>query len=173
MASALTPKICLTASAWLLQENKLLLIKHKKLGIWLPPGGHIEDGELPHLAAEREFWEESGIRVQAYDTNFPVSGKQSQYLPNPFCSNLHWVCRENFEVRKGRLDPESVPVGWRKKKCEQHVVFCYMVKPTGSLEFFQNREETLGIGWFDEKEVQALETSEDIKAEAAFIFTHY
>lgn len=40
------------------------------MGIWLNPGGHIESGELPHEAAEREFYEETGVFVEAYWTNF-------------------------------------------------------------------------------------------------------
>ena len=34
-------------------KDEVLLIKHKKLGVWLPPGGHIEAGEFPYEAAVR------------------------------------------------------------------------------------------------------------------------
>jgi ADP-ribose pyrophosphatase YjhB (NUDIX family) len=47
------PKICYTASATLIVEDKILLIKHKKLQTWLCPGGHIDPDETAHLAAER------------------------------------------------------------------------------------------------------------------------
>ena len=30
---------------------RFLLIQHKKLGKWLAPGGHLEDGEEPHTGA--------------------------------------------------------------------------------------------------------------------------
>ncbi len=44
-----------------LEKTKLLLMKHKKLGLWLQFGGHA-DGELDILwVALREFHEESGI----------------------------------------------------------------------------------------------------------------
>jgi 8-oxo-dGTP pyrophosphatase MutT (NUDIX family) len=36
---------------------------HRKLGRWLPPGGHIEDNELPDDAAVREVLEETGVRI--------------------------------------------------------------------------------------------------------------
>ena len=39
----------------------MLLIHHKGLGKWLPPGGHIEENEVPHEAAIREVYEETGI----------------------------------------------------------------------------------------------------------------
>lgn len=29
------------------QQEKFLFIKHKKLGKWLQPGGHLEANELP------------------------------------------------------------------------------------------------------------------------------
>jgi 8-oxo-dGTP pyrophosphatase MutT (NUDIX family) len=41
----------------------VLLHLHRKLGMWLPPGGHIERDELPDDAAVREVFEETGLRV--------------------------------------------------------------------------------------------------------------
>ena len=45
-------------------EGKILLHFHRKLGMWLPPGGHIEQGELPDNAAVREVLEETGLEVE-------------------------------------------------------------------------------------------------------------
>ena len=42
-------------------RTKMLLIHHKGLDKWLPPGGHIEENEVPHEAAIREVYEETGI----------------------------------------------------------------------------------------------------------------
>ena len=42
----------------------MLLHYHRKLGKWLPPGGHIETNELPDAAAVREVLEETGIRAR-------------------------------------------------------------------------------------------------------------
>ncbi len=39
----------------------VLLIKHKRLGTWLPVGGEIEAGETPLEAAARELKEETGL----------------------------------------------------------------------------------------------------------------
>jgi 8-oxo-dGTP diphosphatase len=41
--------------------DKILLIKHKRLGTWLPPGGEIHPGETPLEAARRELLEETGL----------------------------------------------------------------------------------------------------------------
>ena len=47
-------------------EHKMLIVKqhHKEKDIWLVPGGGIEDGESSFEAAEREVFEETGIKVK-------------------------------------------------------------------------------------------------------------
>lgn len=51
----------LTASAIVVGPRGTLLHRHKRLGIWLQPGGHIDPGEEPEDAAVRETAEETGI----------------------------------------------------------------------------------------------------------------
>jgi 8-oxo-dGTP diphosphatase len=41
--------------------GRILLIKHKRLGTWLPAGGEIDPGETPLEAAKRELTEETGL----------------------------------------------------------------------------------------------------------------
>jgi 8-oxo-dGTP pyrophosphatase MutT (NUDIX family) len=50
-----------TASGLVVGVRGTVLHKHKRLGRWLPPGGHIEEGETPWDAAIRETIEETGI----------------------------------------------------------------------------------------------------------------
>ncbi len=45
-------------------KGHFLLHKHKKLGIWLPPGGHVEENEEPQDAVLREITEETGLACQ-------------------------------------------------------------------------------------------------------------
>jgi 8-oxo-dGTP pyrophosphatase MutT (NUDIX family) len=55
-----------TASAFVLSpsEDALLLIFHKKLGIWVQPGGHVEaTDETLSAAARREAEEEVGLAL--------------------------------------------------------------------------------------------------------------
>jgi ADP-ribose pyrophosphatase YjhB (NUDIX family) len=52
----------LTASAIVVGEEGVLLHLHKKLGMWLQPGGHIEAGEAPWDAAAREVLESRDLR---------------------------------------------------------------------------------------------------------------
>lgn len=45
------------------KQNKLLLTDHKKSGLWLPSGGHVELNEHPKDTVEREIIEELGIQA--------------------------------------------------------------------------------------------------------------
>jgi 8-oxo-dGTP pyrophosphatase MutT (NUDIX family) len=42
-------------------DGEILLIRHKRLGTWLPVGGELEPGESPLEAARRELREETGL----------------------------------------------------------------------------------------------------------------
>lgn len=55
-----------TASAIVVSDagDKVALHLHKRLGMWLQPGGHIEHGEDPCDAAVREATEELGVPVR-------------------------------------------------------------------------------------------------------------
>ncbi len=42
-------------------DGRVLLHRHKRLGRWLQPGGHLDPGETPWAAAVRETQEETGL----------------------------------------------------------------------------------------------------------------
>ena len=52
-----------TGSAIVVGPRGVVLLKHKRLGLWLQPGGHIDPGEMPWDAALREAREETGLDV--------------------------------------------------------------------------------------------------------------
>jgi 8-oxo-dGTP pyrophosphatase MutT (NUDIX family) len=52
-----------TGSGIVVGERGVVLLEHKRLGIWLQPGGHIDPGETPWEAALRESREETGLDV--------------------------------------------------------------------------------------------------------------
>lgn len=50
-----------TGSALMVSSRGLVLLRHKRLGIWVQPGGHVDPGETPWEAAVREGLEETGL----------------------------------------------------------------------------------------------------------------
>jgi 8-oxo-dGTP pyrophosphatase MutT (NUDIX family) len=54
----------LTVAVFVVEDGRVLLHFHRRLGKWLPPGGHIEADELPDDAALREVEEETGLVVR-------------------------------------------------------------------------------------------------------------
>ena len=56
--------IHVTGSAIVVGPRGVVLLKHKRLGLWLQPGGHVDDGESPWVAAVREAAEETGLEVR-------------------------------------------------------------------------------------------------------------
>jgi 8-oxo-dGTP pyrophosphatase MutT (NUDIX family) len=53
-----------TASGIVVGPRGTVLHRHKRLGIWMQPGGHIDAGETPEVAARREATEELGMPVE-------------------------------------------------------------------------------------------------------------
>ncbi len=54
------------ASTFIIDEEnqKILLIYHKKFQNWVQPGGHLKEGESPEEGAVRKAFEETGIHVK-------------------------------------------------------------------------------------------------------------
>ncbi|MGR6975196.1 NUDIX hydrolase [Streptomyces cynarae] len=57
-------------------RGQLLLVAHRKAGLWLPAGGHVEPGEDPWAAVVRECREELGIEAMAS----PITGEYPLFL---------------------------------------------------------------------------------------------
>jgi 8-oxo-dGTP pyrophosphatase MutT (NUDIX family) len=52
-----------TGSAVVVGARGTVLHRHKRLGRWMQPGGHLDPGETPDQAARREAHEETGLVV--------------------------------------------------------------------------------------------------------------
>jgi ADP-ribose pyrophosphatase YjhB (NUDIX family) len=59
------PNIRIRAAGVLRRENRILFHRMKKCDGWVLPGGRVETGETSVEAVEREFREESGLRVRS------------------------------------------------------------------------------------------------------------
>jgi 8-oxo-dGTP pyrophosphatase MutT (NUDIX family) len=60
-------RVHVTASAVVVGPRGVLLHRHKRLGIWIQPGGHVDPGESLLAAALRETEEETGLVAQPLD----------------------------------------------------------------------------------------------------------
>lgn len=57
----------LTASAFVVSSRGVVLHRHRLLGRWIQPGGHIDCDESPESAALRETFEETGLHARHLD----------------------------------------------------------------------------------------------------------
>ena len=125
-------KIDFTVSVCIVHDNKVLLHKHKKLGIWLAPGGHIELDEDPIQAVIREAKEETALDIElvgtasSYDT--PYSARE---LIVPKFLNRHF---------------------FDESHTHEHVDLCYFARSKSA----DARPEIEGgeIKWFDKEELE-------------------
>jgi 8-oxo-dGTP pyrophosphatase MutT (NUDIX family) len=75
---------CVVASGILIEGGRALMVYHERLGVWLYPGGHVEQGETPSEAVVREFREETGLVVEPVGTTLGISGDGVVEEPLPF-----------------------------------------------------------------------------------------
>lgn len=88
-----------TASGFVVDDGRVLLVRHRKLGRWLQPGGHVEARETPDEAAVREVREETGVTMGIHDDYLPTADTpDAEDLPEPFQINLHEVQPGHWHV---------------------------------------------------------------------------
>ncbi|AGN02277.1 NUDIX hydrolase [Salinarchaeum sp. Harcht-Bsk1] len=72
-----------TATTYVVVEGAVALHRHVRIGKWLPPGGHVDRGELPHEAALREVEEETGLDATIVAEQDDVGSPTVEPLPQP------------------------------------------------------------------------------------------
>lgn len=92
-------KVEFVATGVIIEKGEILLVHHKKLNLWLPPGGHIEENELPNECVLREVKEETGFEVEVVNgiRNGTRGGAVS--LPPP-----DWMQIEDIQGTHWHLD---------------------------------------------------------------------
>lgn len=78
-----------TATTYIVNDGATALHHHERLGIRLPPGGHVDRDELPHEAARREVREETGLEPELVATESAITGPNTRGLPEPAHLMLH------------------------------------------------------------------------------------
>ena len=156
MQSQPSPKICHTAEGILIHDNKVLLIKHKKLQIWLPPGGHQEKDEFLHQTSEREFLEETGIKVKAFSSHPLIKSKSQKFHPIPINIGLHWISPQNYSYRLKSAHPNRRTRNSKwPKGCEKHLSHMFLVQSIEKPIIKLNSQEADDVQWFTLSKLQA------------------
>ncbi len=85
-------KTDLTVAGYIFNGDKVLLIHHAKLDLWLPVGGHIDPNETPDMALVREIKEEVNLDVSILGkSNVSEVGNVRRNCALPFHTNVHSV----------------------------------------------------------------------------------
>jgi 8-oxo-dGTP pyrophosphatase MutT (NUDIX family) len=91
------------ATAYVVNDGAVLLHEHDGLGMWLPPGGHVDREEPPHETALRETREETGLDVTIVGPEGDLSSDTVQQLPQP-----RNVLLEDINVHDGAVGHRHV-----------------------------------------------------------------
>ncbi len=123
-------------AVFVIHEGRVLLHRHRRLGRWLPPGGHIEADELPDEAAVREVAEETGVRAT-------LRGEPSIAVAVP--GQPRQLCRP------AGIQLEDIAPG------HQHIdlIYCASGAPVAP---------RAGVGWFGPADWPALGLTEEVAA---------
>jgi 8-oxo-dGTP pyrophosphatase MutT (NUDIX family) len=93
-----------TASAVVVGTRGTVLHRHRRLGRWLQPGGHIDAGETPAEAALRESTEETGLGVE-----HPAQGPMLIHLDVHDAAEGHTHLDVRYVIVAGDEDPKPGP----------------------------------------------------------------
>jgi 8-oxo-dGTP pyrophosphatase MutT (NUDIX family) len=131
-----------TATAYIFHEERALLHFHRKLGKWLPPGGHVEPNETPPEAALREAKEETGLDIIILEQeNLKIDAYNGVSFPRPFLCLL-----------------EHIPA-YKDKPAHQHMDMIYIARPADSCLPMNALSD---FRWFRYEETQELELFPDV-----------
>lgn len=126
------------ATALIVHDDQVVLLYHKKLKRWLPPGGHIDAPELPDAAAVREAFEETGLTIELV----------ADYEPSGFHHAL---------ARPAGIQLEDIEPG------HQHIDLIYYAIPIGGITVKGN-DESMQVGWFTIEAMVTMGVSEEVIA---------
>lgn len=108
-----------TASAWLVDRSRtrVLLTHHRKLGLWLQPGGHADGDRDLRRVALREAEEESGLGGLRADPE--IFDLDRHWIPPHRDVPGHWHYDVRYVVHAGDderyvVSPESIDLAWRE-----------------------------------------------------------
>ena len=150
-----------TATAFVVDSRKrVLLLWHKRLQRWMPPGGHVDENETPEDTAARECKEETGLDVEvvgdAQPDLFADADDEGRMLKRPFAMLL-----ENIPPSPARNEPAHL-----------HMDFLYLAKPLDESQALVIAEaEADHLRWFTAEEIDALPEEQIFRNVKAYVRT--
>ncbi len=138
-----------TATTYPVYAGSVLLHLHAKQQLWLPPGGHLERDELPHVAARREIEEETGLNLVLHSEQQATeltAEMECLVVPHPA-----FILVEDINL------------------FHQHIDFTYFARVPDSCaqdERARNRWEQAGFRWFAANELDMVGVPRNVKVGA-------
>lgn len=125
-----------TVSVYVVNNNRVLLHRHKKAPILLPVGGHIELDELPEEAAVREVLEEAGVVVELY--------------------NLDSLEGKNINTEREKMLINPVHMVWAEVgESHEHIDFVFYARSI-SERLKPGENESRDLRWYSESELDCI-----------------
>jgi 8-oxo-dGTP pyrophosphatase MutT (NUDIX family) len=143
-----------TATAFVVDsKRRTLLLWHKRLRRWMPPGGHVDENETPEETARRECKEETGLDVEivgeSQEDLFTRNREEGSMLKKPIALLLEHI-------------PESVERG---EPAHLHMDFLYLARPLDEGQVLSlAEEEGSQLRWFKSDEIALLDEQTEIFA---------
>ena len=131
------------ASGLIFDGEKVLLIRHKKIGSWIYPGGHCESNENPEECLKREVKEETGYSIKIIDSSaFKYLDTQAHSISLPFCILEEKIAENN--------------------KLHIHVDFVYLCEIDKSIKQLETKEN-IEYEWFTFNQTNNLDMINNFK----------
>jgi 8-oxo-dGTP pyrophosphatase MutT (NUDIX family) len=135
-----------TATVYVVNDGATALHHHDRLGIRVPPGGHVDRDELPHEAGLREVQEEMGLEATLLSAAPSLELPNGRPLPEPQYQLLY-----DIDVVDGRVVHQHI----------DHVYFATVpgrdVDPAGTDE-----KAAAAWDWYEQSELRAGDFDPDV-----------
>lgn len=151
-----------TATAYVFDpEGRTLLLWHGKLLRWMPPGGHVDENELPEDAAVRECKEETGLDIEILEEENPdlygANRAEGRMMKRPAAMLL-----EEIPAYPGSTTKPPQPA-------HQHMDCIYRARLKDPSQPIVLEHPDAVVRWFAKDEVRSLPDAEIYANVRAFI----